>query len=233
MGRFMTESTGKPAIRPGRTAERVGVFTDAVFAIAMTLLVIEIPRPEAADFEPGHGVSKSLAFHRLGHFLAQQESAFYAYLLAFYLIWIVWRQHHVLFDQIDRVSGGMVALHFPLLLLAAFLPYVSTVLGHYPDNPLAALLFGLVFGLLLACRAAIQTLAGRDDEVLQPEVDRRQHHVTVVVAWAVIAYWALTLLFVWWAPWTEIPWFLTGLVANLVGRIYQGGGGKRLRIRPS
>ena len=229
----MTESTGKPAVRPGQTAERISVFTDAVFAIAMTLLVIEIPRPEAADFEPGPGVSKSEAFHRLGHFLAQQESAFYAYLLAFYLIWIVWRQHHVLFDQITRVSSGIVAVHFPFLLLAAFLPYATTVLGHYPDNPLAALLFGLVFGLLLACRAAIQTLAGRDDEVLQPEVDRRQHRASVVVAWVVIAYWALTLLFVWWVPWTEILWFLTGLVANLAGRIYGGGGGKRLRVRPS
>lgn len=49
----------------------------------------------------------------------------------------------------------MIGLRFPLLLLAAFLPYATTVLGHYPDNPVAALLFGLVFGLILASRAAI------------------------------------------------------------------------------
>jgi uncharacterized membrane protein len=233
MGRFMTESAGERTVQPGRTAERVGFFTDAVFAIAMTLLVIEIPRPEAADFEPGPGVSKAEAFHRLGHFLVQQGSAFYAYVLAFYLIWVVWRLHHTLFDQIRSVSTGMIGLHFPLLLLAAFLPYATTVLGHYPDNPLAALLFGLVYGLVLASRAAIQTLAGRDDEVLQPEADRPRHRISVVTAWAVVVYWALTLPFVWWAPWTQIPWFLTGLIGNLVGRIYQGGGWKRLRIRTS
>jgi hypothetical protein len=123
MGRFMTESAGERTVQPGRTAERIGFFTDAVFAIAMTLLVIEIPRPEAADFEPGPGVSK--------------------------------------------------------------------------------------------------------------EANRYRHRVSVVTAWAVIVYWALTLPFVWWAPWTQIPWFLTGMVGNLVGRIYRGGGWKRLRIRTS
>ncbi len=43
---------------PGQTPERVSFFTDAIFAIAMTLLVIEIPRPEEMKFSVGHGVSK-------------------------------------------------------------------------------------------------------------------------------------------------------------------------------
>jgi hypothetical protein len=42
-----------------------------------------------------------------------------------------------------------------------------------------------------------------------------------------------TLPFVWWAPWTQIPWFLTGLAGNLVSQFYRGGGWKRLHIRPS
>ena len=197
----MFEPVWKPATPPGRTAERISVFTDAVFAIAMTLLVIAIPRPKGADFDVGDGVSKSEAVHRLAHFLGQQAGAFYAYFLAFYLIWIVWRQHHTLFDQVRRVSAGMVALHFPLLLLAS--------------------------------RAAIQTLAARDEEILHPETDRHQYHVSIVVAWAVIVYWALTLLFVWWAPWAQIPWAFTGLVGTLVHRAYRGGGRPRPRIRPS
>jgi uncharacterized membrane protein len=67
----------------GHTAERVGFFTDAVFAIAMTLLVIEIPRPGAADFEVGDGVTKGQAAGKLWHFLVDQRSDFYAYALAF------------------------------------------------------------------------------------------------------------------------------------------------------
>ncbi len=214
----MKATAGRAPVRPGQTAERVGFFTDAVFAIAMTLLVIEIPRPEAEDFEPGDGVTKAQAFDQLWRFLAAQHGAFYAYILAFYLIWIIWRQHHKLFDQVSHVSASMIGLHFPLLLLAAFLPYMATVMGHYPDNPLAALLFGSVVGVLLACRSAIQTGAGRGD-VLLPDIDKHQYQANLIVSWVVTGYWALTLMFVWWTPWVQIPWFLTGLAGSIAARI--------------
>jgi uncharacterized membrane protein len=205
---------------PGHTPERVGFFTDAIFAIAMTLLVIEIPRPDEADFEVGNGVTKAQAVARLWHYLVAQHSAYYAYLLAFFMIWIVWRQHHALFDQIRRLSPAMIGLHFPLLLLAAFLPYATTVMGHYPDNPLAALLLGLVVGALLAARSALQSRAARDG-VLRPEVDLRRYQADAAVSWIVTAYWAATLLLVWWTPWVEIPWFLTpavGAIARFASR---------------
>jgi hypothetical protein len=81
----------------------------------------------------------------------------------------------------------MIGFHFPLLLLALFLPYTATVMGHYPDNPLAALLFGSVVGVLLACRSAIQTGAGRGD-VLLPDTDRHQYQANLIVSWAVTEY---------------------------------------------
>jgi len=112
----------------------------------------------------------------------------------------------------------MIGWHFPLLLLAGFLPYATTVLGHYPDNPLAALLYGLVVGALLLCRSAIQSLASRDD-VLLPHIDKRQYRLTTTVSWIVTGYWALTLVLVWWTPWVAIPWFLTSAVASVVGWI--------------
>jgi uncharacterized membrane protein len=214
----MSDDPAQERTRPGHTAERFGFFTDAVFAIAMTLLVIEIPRPEAADFEAGDGVSKAEAFDRLWRFLAAQRSDFFAYVLAFYMLWIVWRQHHVLFDQVSHVSSPMIGWHFPLLLLAAFLPYATTVLGHYQDNPLAALLYGVVVGALLTCRSAVQSLASRGD-VLLPYVDKRQYQITAIVSWIVTGYWALTLVLVWWTPWVAIAWFLTSAVASVVGLI--------------
>ena len=109
----MTGNRAEGLTTPGHTAERVGFFTDAVFAIAMTLLVIEIPRPEAAVFEAGDGVTKAQAFDRLWRFLVAQHNAFYAYVLAFFILWIVWRQHHVLLDEVSRLSGPMIGCFVP------------------------------------------------------------------------------------------------------------------------
>jgi uncharacterized membrane protein len=205
-------SSAEPATS-GWSAERVGFFTDAVFAIAMTLLVIEIPRPAGATFEVGDGVSKTQAFDNLWDFLVAQHNDYYAYVLAFSILWIVWRQHHVLIDQVSRVSASMIGWHYPLLLLAAFLPYATTVLGHYPDNPLAALLLGLVVGALLVSRSAIQSRAALDG-VLGPAVDKARYEAEATVSWIVTGYWAATLAFVWWTPWVEIPWFLTAAVGT-------------------
>jgi uncharacterized membrane protein len=71
-------------------------------------------------FHVGRGVSKTEAFDRLWHFLVVQHNAFYAYIFAFTMLWVVWRQHHVLLDQVSRLSSAMVGWHFALLLLAAF-----------------------------------------------------------------------------------------------------------------
>jgi uncharacterized membrane protein len=210
-------STNEAPVIAGHTVERFGFFTDAVFAIAMTLLVIEIPRPQGSTFHVGRGVSKTEAFERLWHFLVVQHNSFYAYLLAFSMLWIVWRQHHVLLDRVSAMSSAMVGWHFPLLLLAAFLPYATTVMGHFHDNPMAALLLWFAVWGLLFSRTVIEAMAFRDG-VLLPGVDKERYRDTLIVSCGVVGYWTLTLALVWWTPWVEIFWSLT-VFAGSVGRI--------------
>jgi uncharacterized membrane protein len=187
-----------------------------VFAIAMTLLVIEIPRPAGNTFQVGQGVPRPR--HSTGwHFIVVQHNAYYAYLLAFTRLWIVWRQHHILLDQVSGLSSAMVGWHFPLLLLAGLPPHATTVMGHFHDNLTAALLLGVVVSGLLFCRSAIQSMASRN-HVLLPHVDKEQFRAGLFVSWVVVGYWTLTLALTWWTPWVEIFWFLTVAVGS-VGRI--------------
>ncbi len=206
---------GKP---PGQSPGRIGSFVDAVLAIAMTLLVIDIPRPDSAMFSVGPRVSKDQAFDNLGTFIWHQHQALYAYVLAFFILWIVWRQHHSLFDQYDRISSAMVGWHFPLLLFAAFLTYTTSIFRDYGDNPMAALLYGVNLTVILLCRSLVQT-EGLRGGVLIPEANLVQYRTDVTVAWVVVAYWVVSLTLVWWTPWSEIPWVFSSLAATAARRV--------------
>ncbi len=201
----------------GLTVERVGFFTDAVFAIAMTLLVIDIAQPEDKDTFVGDGVGKAEAAEHLLHFLYQQLASYYAYALAFFMLWILWREHHTLFDRLDRLSPRLVGLHFPLLLLIGFMPYVTSINGHHPGNPAAAALFVLGFGALLICRSALQSRAFKDG-LLTDDVDLTAYRIDARVSWIVTGYWLATLLLCWWTPWVGIAWGLTSPIASILGR---------------
>jgi uncharacterized membrane protein len=214
----VTSETAAERVPAGLTPERVGFFTDAVFAIAMTLLVIEIPRPEdAAEFIVGDGVSKAEAARNLLSFLYDQTGSFVAYLLAFFLLWIAWRQHHRLFDRIDRLSPRMITWHFPMLLLIGFLPYPTTVFGNHTDNPAAALLYVLGVGGLLFCRAGLLSQALRDG-VPRDGTDLTAFRAEAQVSWIVTAYWIATVLVVWWTPWVIAAWLVSPVLGSILGR---------------
>jgi uncharacterized membrane protein len=92
------------------------VFSDAVFAIAVTLLVLEIRPPQDAR-------------HML-HGLASLWPSYLAYGLTFMLVGQIWANHHVMFDPIRHVDRLVLFLNTVLLMDIAFLPFASSVLAE-------------------------------------------------------------------------------------------------------
>ncbi|MEO3922377.1 TMEM175 family protein [Micromonosporaceae bacterium B7E4] len=118
-----------------RKPDRVVTFSDAVFAIAVTLLVLEIHAP--ADFR------------RLPHALTALWPSFLAYVITFLLIGQVWVNHHVLFDHIRAVDRLVLFVNTLLLMDIAFLPFAASVLSdafHHGEGQRAAVVF---YGLTL------------------------------------------------------------------------------------
>ena len=98
-----------------RTPGRLVAFSDAVFAIAMTLLVLEIRPP--ADYA------------HLLHGLAALWPSYLAHALTFLFIGQVWANHQVMFDHIGVADRVILLRNTLLLMIVAFLPFATSVLA--------------------------------------------------------------------------------------------------------
>jgi uncharacterized membrane protein len=110
--------------------------SDAVFAIAMTLLVLGLEVPAV---EPGGLVPE----------LAGAAPQLVAFLLGFALVANIWWQHHKLFGRLAYVDRGLVAMDLALLCAVAIVPFPTALLGRHPTERAAVLAFVAVFVLLL------------------------------------------------------------------------------------
>ena len=117
---------------------RLLALSDGVFAIALTLLVIEIALPA--------GTSDA----RLGAALVTLGPRYYAYVLSFAVIARFWIAHHAAFRYIRRYDDTLIWLNLLLLLLVAFLPFPTSVLGEHGNTPTGAVFYGAV----LVCTSA-------------------------------------------------------------------------------
>ena len=112
---------------------RLETFADGVFAIAITLLVLGIRIPAASE-----DLAKSLA---------AQWPSFFAYVVSFLTIGIMWVQHHRLFTAVGRSNSTFAMINVIFLMFIAFVPYPTVVLAEHvgPDRSgwlLATFLYG-------------------------------------------------------------------------------------------
>lgn len=119
----------------GSSTERLVFFSDAVFAIAMTLLVIDLHVPDDRA-----GTAWDV--------LVSQWQAFFAYALSFGIIAINWVSHHRRFRVIQAHDGTLMWLDLLLLFVVAFVPFPTSLLSAYGGEPAAVVLYAFTVGLL-------------------------------------------------------------------------------------
>ena len=134
-----------------RDTGRLVAFSDAVFAITVTLLVLEIRPP--TDYST------------LLHGLAALWPSYLAYAVTFLFIGQVWANHHVMFDHIRAADRVVLLLNTVLLMVVAFLPFATSVLagafrsGH--GQRTAVVLYGIAFGVTALAFNAVWLYARR------------------------------------------------------------------------
>ena len=111
---------------------RLEMLVDGVFAIAMTILVLELKVPE---LEGARSVDE------LRRALVHQAPTFFSYLLSFSVLGVFWYRHNHQYRNFRVITPGMLVLHFVQLAAAAFFPFCAALLGRYPVNRLGQVVY--------------------------------------------------------------------------------------------
>lgn len=118
---------------------RVEAFSDGIFAIIVTLLVLEIKVPHIGD----HGSATDLTASLLSLF-----PKFISWIISFFTVAVIWVNHHKLFKQFRQLDHGIFWWNALLLLWTSFIPFPTAVLGDYPGNPVSVVFYGVVMALM-------------------------------------------------------------------------------------
>jgi uncharacterized membrane protein len=139
---------------------RIEAFSDGVFAIAITLLIIEIGVPHLEDEPPGTTLPMALV---------GLWPSFLAYVISFLQIGVIWANHHNRFRFIERSDHVLLFLNILFLMCVAFIPFPTALLAEYLNGSAAEReTAGVIYAGTLAVTAVFFTLLW-----LYVAVDRR------------------------------------------------------------
>lgn len=129
---------------------RLEAFSDAVIAVAITIMVLELRTPEGHEFSD----------------LKHSIPTFLIYVLSFTFIAIYWNNHHHLLRAAKRISGAVMWSNMALLFWIALVPFVTSWAGEHLDKPAPSVVFGVV---AIFCGLSYQVL-----EIMIVRVNKEQ-----------------------------------------------------------
>jgi uncharacterized membrane protein len=165
---------------------RLETFSDGVFAIAITLLILEIELPE------GNGLAARLW---------DTWPSYMAYVLSFVTIGIMWANHHGIFRLIERVTHGLIVSNLLLLLMVGFIPFPTNVLAAQIRNgraeQTAAVFYGGTFTVTAAFYLLLWLVAARGNRLISKGSEDAAAEVTRRYRYGVPSYLVATLVALW------------------------------------
>jgi uncharacterized membrane protein len=167
---------------------RLLALSDGVFAIAMTLLALDLQVPVLH----GHVTSQQLM-----HALAQQTDSYWSFILSFYVIAIYWGAHRRLMRSVTAFNPNLVRDTAFLLLIVAALPFPTSLLGKYGGTAFALALYGAVNALAQLALIALTYDVRRSDPASRKAETPADH-------------------LAWWTGWLNLGVFLLCIPAGYV-----------------
>jgi len=182
------------------STERMEAFSDGVFAVAITLLILDVHVPFLQ-----HGALVLNA--HLWRALTDQWVSYVTYIVSFIIIGIMWVNHHSMFCYVVRVDRPFLFFNLLLLMCIAFIPFSTALLSAYIQQPdssgnsfmqnshVAAAIYGAVstatgfaFGALWSCAVLRNLIEGLDPVTARRMIPRFASGTVVYALSIVVAF---------------------------------------------
>jgi uncharacterized membrane protein len=156
------DETDRP--RPGTLAKnRIEALADGIFAVAMTLLVLDIKLPDGARFPTdGALIDRMLSL----------EHTFVIYLISFVVLGMYWTGHHLYFHFVRYVDQSLLWINLAFLFGITSVPFATDLLGDHHDLQIPYLLYGTILLLLAVLLLAQLTYLRRRPDLASVDFDR-------------------------------------------------------------
>jgi uncharacterized membrane protein len=118
------------------STNRIEAFSDGVFAIVITLLVLELRVPQIQNKENWYELLIAL------YTIAPK---FLGFIMSFFFVAVFWVSHHQFFHTLNFSRRGLLWINNLFLFFVTFIPFPTAILGAYPENQTAVVFFGTAF----------------------------------------------------------------------------------------
>jgi uncharacterized membrane protein len=145
--------------------ERIIFFSDAVFAIAITLLALELRVPDL----PVDRVAAEMPGR-----LLEMWPKFLSYVLTFLIVGVYWVAHHRDFQYIKRHNPPLIWINLLLLMSVAFLPFPSALLGTYPGQQITVTFYAVCLATVGFLKALMWWYASNCQRLVDSSLDPRE-----------------------------------------------------------
>jgi len=143
---------------------RLAALTDGVFAIVMTLLVLEIGIPEIAP---------SSLHAELPRRLLELWPKFLSYSISFIILGMFWYLHHISFHHIKRSDNGLIWLNIFFLMFVALIPFSTSLFGDYTKEQLPLVIYAVNIILVSVMRFILWTYATGKHRLVDRDINPR------------------------------------------------------------
>ena len=153
--------------------ERLAAFMDAVLAIIMTILILELKKPETATLKA----------------LWNLRVDFFAYTLSFFWLGTMWINLHNEWHKIKYITPSIVWVNVVLLFFSSFFPYVTSFVTSYYNSSVAQGFYGIIVLAVTFCNIISGHLIGRanrNDEKLQESLKIKMRWIKVDISIKII-----------------------------------------------